>query len=759
MHHDYIEAGFKVFGLYGMDANGKCECGNPDCEALYKHPRVSNWQHTPDWSKEQLDFMEETKQFNTGFGVLCDGFLVIDVDPRNGGVDGYAKLCADTGIDFKDTAGMVVYTGGHGWHIYFKNENNLALVGKLKDYPGVDFKSSGFVVGAGSMHKSGSTYELESGYPDEIKQAPAKLLEILKKEHAHKTDFEGVVVEVTDQQIIDMLGSIDANCDYDQWIAVGMSIHEATGGDGFEIWDRWSSLAANYDDSVMSYKWHSFGKSGNPVTFGTLHKLAEEGGYKQSVTFETTLTQEPEPEYSDHPVPMSDIDLLRPQALVGKVAKWINQQSRYPREHLAVAAAISAVGNIGGLRHFDIDFEVTANTFIFCVAGSSTGKESIQQSQAELHSVSGFGGATYGGIKSEQEVIRNLLNHQPGHYIIDEFGILLQKIENARKKGSSAYLEGVIAVLMSAYSKANKNLLLGGDVTKDAAKLIIDDIAKCKKKISENIDTTRNTKKAEDLTALHTELTTIGLRKPFLSLIGYTTPVTFNQLVSYESSTNGFIARSIIVSEKETNPMAKKNFKPVPMHDGLKMELMSLANGGSCDALDYNQRIEYRKEQVNITSAPDALISLDKIQEFFWQYAEMHKSKTGLEAIVRRGFEQVLKISFILGMSRDTKRRTEHDVRWSYAYVRRDIDAKLALASANIAEEAKDVSDALLKKIITMLDKEVGHTLGAVTNRHRKLGKENVQKALEFLESKGRIKVEEYKHKFNKKTIKNYYLV
>ena len=53
--YDYLEAGFRVFGLHGVDSDGNCECGNPECQALYKHPRISNWQSVPDWSDEQIE--------------------------------------------------------------------------------------------------------------------------------------------------------------------------------------------------------------------------------------------------------------------------------------------------------------------------------------------------------------------------------------------------------------------------------------------------------------------------------------------------------------------------------------------------------------------------------------------------------------------------------------------------------------------------------------------------------------------------------
>ncbi len=89
--YDYLEAGFKIFGVQGV-TNGVCNCGDPECKALYKHPVISNWQNVPNWSDEQIETFEAMGHFKTGFGVLCSGLLVIDVDARNGGVESFKKL-------------------------------------------------------------------------------------------------------------------------------------------------------------------------------------------------------------------------------------------------------------------------------------------------------------------------------------------------------------------------------------------------------------------------------------------------------------------------------------------------------------------------------------------------------------------------------------------------------------------------------------------------------------------------------------------
>jgi len=176
----FIDAGYRVFGLHGGTSDGHCGCGYDECKAAFKHPVASNWQLTPEWSDEQLEGLEALGQFDTGFGVLVWGLLVVDIDARNGGVKSFAKLCADVGLELTFNSGLVVQTGsGQGsMHIYYKAPANKSLVQTHKDYPGIDFKSSGFCVGPGSLHASGNKYQTLVGSPSEIGEAPDALVKL-----------------------------------------------------------------------------------------------------------------------------------------------------------------------------------------------------------------------------------------------------------------------------------------------------------------------------------------------------------------------------------------------------------------------------------------------------------------------------------------------------------------------------------------------------------------------------------------------------
>jgi len=287
IYRQYHDAGFRIFGLYGANEHGICLCDNPQCNAPYKHPIAKGWQHTPEWDDDQLSAMEIAGHFDTGFGVLCNGFIVVDIDARNGGVESYQQLNEDLGGALL-SAGMIVRTGSGGGsrHLYFKAPAGVSLQTKLTAYPGIDFKSSGYVVGAGSLHASGARYELLEGSPDDITEAPQVLIDLLARPETHRTSINDRQIDVTDNDLSSMLAHISPDCDYEEWVRCGMAIHHSTNGAGFEIWDAWSAKGAKYPGSkALSKRWDSFGKSDKPVTLGTLAHYAEMNGWKYPVEF------------------------------------------------------------------------------------------------------------------------------------------------------------------------------------------------------------------------------------------------------------------------------------------------------------------------------------------------------------------------------------------------------------------------------------------------------------------------------------------
>jgi hypothetical protein len=751
MIHDYLEAGFRVFPLWPIE-NGQCSCSTEGCDQPGKHPRIRRWQQVPDWSDEQIEVMVEHQQAEDHFGVLCAGRLVVDIDPRNGGDDSYWRLVEDLGgPDIAMQSGFVVQTGGGGRHIYFDlPDDGAAYLQHLDAYPGIDFKTSGYVVGAGSLHASGTRYSAGHGSPHDIEQAPDDLLALLRRPDVHRTQYKGAPLDVTEQDIGKMLSHIDNRGEgmhYEDWIRVGMAIHHATGGSGYALWDHWSTQSDKYDPEQMEKKWHSFGKAAMPVTIGTLMHYAQEGGYRRPIVFEHDQGGDDD---ASAPFPTGHVDLLRPPGLVGDLTQWINSQCRYPRERLAVAAALTAMGNVAGLRYTDDKDRVTLNLLTLCVSGSATGKEAVLQAATAIHEAVSLQPAVVGNIKSEQEIVRNLVRHQAAFYLIDEIGYLLQKIESARQKGGAAYLDGVIAILMAVYSKADGAFLVSGDIKNEVRNTLLAEVKQCDAKIKENEDPDgRFLRRKQQIETHAIPEIDMGIQRPFLSMMGMTTPVSFDGIVTVEQATNGFVGRCLLVREPETNPRRKRRFKRPPrdLPEKLKLQLCALYDGGTYSVKDTG-RIEYHGERREVPTDADAVDMLEEVADWLEDYAEAHKGRTGLEAIVRRTYEQVAKVSTILALGEGL--RTAQHVEWAFAFCRADLEAKISLAHANMTE---GTDDALRLRVMEAIgDGEKHGTIRNRVSRSKKYSAQDVDRMLDHLVECGDVSVEERQHGRTKRT-------
>ena len=750
MHRAFWEAGYRVFGLHPVRRDGSCGCGHKDCKAAGKHPLTANWTYTPEWSDDQLDTMEEMGNFATGYGVLVYKLLVIDVDSRNGGVESYERLVED--IPQVAAAGLIVETGSGGGskHLYFKCDEGLALLTHLPQYPGIDFKSSGFVVGAGSLHASGNRYSILYGSAADIDVAPPALLQALQKPERHRADLGGSTIDVSHEELAEMLTYINPDIEHETWVRCGMAIHHATGGTGYNVWDFWSSKGSKYPgrDALMK-RWHSFGKSANPVTLGTLVYYAQQAGWEQPVTFKPNEALEEFIVNLTDEIDITGIDLKRPPGFVGDLARWIEDQVRYERETISMGTAIVTVGNLIGLKYRDPLAQTTSNLIGFCVAASATGKDSILEASIQILTLVGLQRAAYGAIKSEQEIVRNLVEHQPTFYLLDEVGFLLAKINNAKTKGTAAYLEGILGIVMSIYSKANGMLLVSGDVRKEIRKQLLAEITQIDRHLEEGANPALSARR--DSVELALDQIQTGIKNPFLSILGFTTNVNFDSAVNFENATNGFIGRSMLFIEQNSTPKEKEDFEKRPIDEAMKNTIIQLATGGSFDLMQ--GRIENYGERIAIPTTDDAKVMLKKANKCFQNLAEDHAEKTGLEALYLRAKELVGKISFILATPSGL--RTVEHVRWAYALVKADVDTKANIVIGN--DRAKDSPErALFSKIENLLKDKEGETLGVLVNRLRPSKKDEIERALEKLVEKGAIVVVETVHPRRKDKIKRY---
>jgi hypothetical protein len=751
---DYLAADHHIFPLHRI-INGACDCGRPECAAVGKHPVMTNWQYATTWDDEQLALLEDEaglfgyNQLADGFGVnlATRGLLVVDIDARNGGAQAAERLAS-----ILMACGYVVATGSGGGskHYYFSLPEawrGKSLRSHVDGYAGIDFKSTGFVVGAGSQHKSGNRYTAIIGTPSDIGDAPAALLELLAVPDRQRSTVDGRVFEYSVADLDNIVMAIkNTERDYERWIRVGMGIHHATAGQGYALWHQWSAQCDAHDDTDMPLKWGSFGRSAATVTAGTLLTWARADGYVDPVTFDDKT----EWELPTVPETTAGIDLLTPPGLVGQLVQWINSRSLYPRKHLAVAAALQIVGNAAGLRYRVGPTRAALNLITLGVAGSGSGKGAILDCVAECHRAIGIAQATHGGIKSEQEILRNAVRHQGIYYTIDEVGTLLSKISGAKKSGGrTPYLESVTAAIMGLFSAVNSIYAITGDLKEDMRDAIKNELAKVQKQLDER----GGDKLEERVQALIRQRDSMvsGLKNPFLSFFGVAEPGQFADAVNGDKwlLTGGFLGRALIFEEPDSMPRRRPldtvNHDPLPA--GLAMALAALYGDGHA-TMSADNRVELHGEIKTITLTGDAAAEFDRVYEYW--HARGCKERddgTGLESLAVRATELTLKVAGVLGAA-EMLVTLEH-MRWAHALVKKINGLKISKARALEASESNDKAErsaGLLEAIASVLQHSDYQTVGVIANKYRtRYTKSQIQEGLDYLVAQGAIVRQEVK--------------
>src|SRR5699024_202822 len=125
---------------------------------------------------------------------------------KNGGVKSLEKLTSKYPELADPHRNMHVATGsGNGsCHIYtWLPDGSKRYRQHLDEYEGIDFKTSGFVVGPNSLHKSGRYYRITGGSISDIEDAPSGLIEELTADEQYAINVSGIVEMISDQEIVD----------------------------------------------------------------------------------------------------------------------------------------------------------------------------------------------------------------------------------------------------------------------------------------------------------------------------------------------------------------------------------------------------------------------------------------------------------------------------------------------------------------------------------------------------------------------------
>ena len=180
----YIKRGLLVFPLHTPTEQSGCSCNNPKCSSIGKHPRTMNGFKDATTNLDQIkSWWGQWPDANIGIRTGKEtGFIVLDVDPRNGGDKSLAEL--EKQYDALPKT-VEADTGGSGRHLFFAYPNVPIKCGANVLGTGLDIKGDGgYIVAPPSKHASGKSYNWKFGYsPEECELAvlPVWLEKLLTK--------------------------------------------------------------------------------------------------------------------------------------------------------------------------------------------------------------------------------------------------------------------------------------------------------------------------------------------------------------------------------------------------------------------------------------------------------------------------------------------------------------------------------------------------------------------------------------------------
>jgi hypothetical protein len=167
-----------------------------------------------------------------------------------------------------------VQTTSKGKHFIYKHPGVKVKTAEGLTFEGIIFDvrgDGGYIVGPNSVHPDGTVYTTNgwSGMPADLPLFPLEILgQDRKPAEEHGTNTVSAAVSLERIKGV-LFRSRNPNCGYDEWVHVGMAIHNGSNGSekGFNLWDQWSASSPKYRGAEdLRSHWQSFGNSENPIT-------------------------------------------------------------------------------------------------------------------------------------------------------------------------------------------------------------------------------------------------------------------------------------------------------------------------------------------------------------------------------------------------------------------------------------------------------------------------------------------------------------
>lgn len=158
----YLGWGWWLLPVWGA-RDGLCGCGETHHDSrgsIGKHPITScvprGYLDASNDDALVRSWWARFPDANPAVNCARSGLVVLDIDPRNGGLDTIKALQAEH--VFPPT--LAAFTGGGGVHWFYCTQGEARFRGGLG--PGVDIKRNGYVLLPPSTHVSGGSYRWAS---------------------------------------------------------------------------------------------------------------------------------------------------------------------------------------------------------------------------------------------------------------------------------------------------------------------------------------------------------------------------------------------------------------------------------------------------------------------------------------------------------------------------------------------------------------------------------------------------------------------
>jgi hypothetical protein len=663
---DFAEENFNIMPIRSV-SDGECSCGHPECQNQYKHPKISGWTKKPVQPANEIQALIDNKVFAQSYGiVLSDTDFVVDFDPRNN-ENAIEDLNAAVGFDIESECEFIVTTGSGGKHFYFKKPSDVKISKNIRELKGIDFLSKGsFVVGCGSMHKSGFEYEITAAKKssiDRIGEAPERLIAYVEKtEVVQESSYEAGSSDIDELKSALMSIPNDETVDYDFWLSIGMALSFETGSsdNGFALWDEWSGKSSKHDYAQMSMKWDSFSSTSNipkPFTAGTIFKFAFDNGWEQDYGADIDLSEFVRrfeeskhdkfviKKEDDSTLELNDtpIDLQNISGVMGQIVKYTLNTAKYPLYMPSINGALALCSTILG-RDFVSDFDNYTSLYVMSVAETGTGKEHPFKVISKIMYSANQAQLIKGEVTGKSAIVTELYSNPRALFYKDEMAHWMQIVGS---KNASENKLSEVKSWMELFSKQDSTY--SSDSFTNLSEILKG--------------------KAEDIGE-----NSITILKPSVTLKGATTPQKLSEAMTRMMISDGFLNRFIIMFAQEGDQKMSKNrlSSPVPQ------EVLSWIETIERRVLHHNK--SGGGQGRNVYSRPLNPIEIpfnEESYELLDQYEDnilkrkKELRKDGLELMIVRNREKAMRISLIMELSRDpyATEITEHSVRFAVMLV------------------------------------------------------------------------------------------